>query len=558
MRAALRFPWRSLPAKLVSSVFLTALVASLAVAWLSAQSIQSFLHDKIDRRLPSILQGADERLSSWYSQLELDLRTFAASATIRQNLDALRTRGPGGEVEQYLSYVLERFPQYRSLILLGSGGEPLFRVGDELNLTDELRARLTEAAESGAGDVVEIDGNRVQFVSATIADGDDHRLASLHGVVDLSQVEAVLGKIPLGKRGGVFVVGGSGQVLMSVPADAERTRYQRPRPLPGALPAVEVYDSEAGEAIVGSAVRFGRFGWTLAVEESYDQVSAPVAAVVREALIFDIAIALLCCVAVAQIARSIVKPIRELSDAALKVAAGEEGVAFPTDGTAEIGVLARAFSEMMERLRTNSIEIEENRIAIEDANSRLIKQNQELQRVNEVFLQLSITDDLTKLHNHRFIQEHLPREMKRSIRTGEPLCLILIDIDDFKQLNDRYGHSVGDAVLKRTAAVMNEVVREMDLLARYGGEEFALVASQTSLEGAQGLAEKIRLAVSHARFPVVTLDGPSEIRITVSMGVATFRGDEKAFFNDADRALYRAKDAGKDCVMTADEGAEGL
>jgi two-component system cell cycle response regulator len=136
--------------------------------------------------------------------------------------------------------------------------------------------------------------------------------------------------------------------------------------------------------------------------------------------------------------------------------------------------------------------------------------------------------------------------------------LILIDIDDFKQLNDRYGHSVGDAVLKRTAAVMNEVVREMDLLARYGGEEFALVASQTSLEGAKGLAEKVRLAVSHARFPVVTLDGPSEIRITVSMGVAAFRGDEKAFFNDADRALYRAKDAGKDCVMTADEGAEGL
>jgi diguanylate cyclase (GGDEF)-like protein len=208
---------------------------------------------------------------------------------------------------------------------------------------------------------------------------------------------------------------------------------------------------------------------------------------------------------------------------------------------------------MMDRLRANSVELEENREAIEDANHRLMAQNQELQRVNEVFIQLSITDDLTKLHNHRFFQDHLPREMKRSQRTGDPLCMILIDIDDFKKLNDQYGHSVGDAVLKYTADAMNRVVREMDLLARYGGEEFALLASQTTLEGAVALAEKLRSVVSDSRFQVVTLEGPSVISITVSIGVAPFRGDEKALFNDADRALYRAKDAGKDCVMVADE-----
>jgi diguanylate cyclase (GGDEF)-like protein len=200
------------------------------------------------------------------------------------------------------------------------------------------------------------------------------------------------------------------------------------------------------------------------------------------------------------------------------------------------------------------VELEENRVAIEDANVRLIAQNQELHRVNEVFLQLSITDDLTRLHNHRFFHDSLPREMKRSIRTGEPLSLILIDIDDFKKLNDRHGHSVGDSVLRQTAIVMNGEVRDLDLLARYGGEEFALLASHTTLEGAAALAEKLRLAVSEARFPVVTLEGPSVVSITVSIGVAQFRGDEKALFNDADRALYRAKDSGKDCVVLADDG----
>jgi len=167
-----------------------------------------------------------------------------------------------------------------------------------------------------------------------------------------------------------------------------------------------------------------------------------------------------------------------------------------------------------------------------------------------VLEQLSITDGLTKLHNHRFFQDHLRREMRRSARTGEPLALLLVDVDDFKGLNDRYGHAVGDAVLRRTGEVLNGVVRETDLLARYGGEEFALLAPQTPLEGAVALGEKVREAVAAARFSIVDLEGPREIAITVSVGVSSFRGDEKAFFNEADRALYRAKHAGKDCVVS--------
>ena len=80
-----------------------------------------------------------------------------------------------------------------------------------------------------------------------------------------------------------------------------------------------------------------------------------------------------------------------------------------------------------------------------------------------------------------------------------------------------------------------------------------MLASQTTLEGATALAEKLRVAVSEARFPLVALDGPAEIRVTLSGGVTTYRGDEKAFFNEADRALYLAKDAGKDCIVVSDE-----
>ena len=250
----------------------------------------------------------------------------------------------------------------------------------------------------------------------------------------------------------------------------------------------------------------------------------------------------------------IVRPIRALSDASRRLASGETDVVIsgPTPGD-EIGVLIDTFNQMSSRLRDNQREIEEKRLEIEDANARLVAQNRELHRVNEIFQQLSITDDLTKLHNHRFFQEHLPREIKRAERTGEPLSLVLIDIDDFKALNDRFGHAVGDAVLRKVASVMNQSVREMDLLARYGGEEFVLLASQTDLAGAVAIAEKIRVAVSRARFSVVDLEGPQNISITASFGVAQYQGDERSFFNEADGALYRAKSAGKDCVSVAEE-----
>jgi diguanylate cyclase (GGDEF)-like protein len=186
--------------------------------------------------------------------------------------------------------------------------------------------------------------------------------------------------------------------------------------------------------------------------------------------------------------------------------------------------------------------------------SELERRNHELQRANEVLEQLSITDGLTKLHNHRHFQDQYARETRRADRTGAPLAVVLIDIDDFKSLNDLLGHAAGDAVLQAAAGVMSEVVRETDYLARYGGEEFALLAPQTDLEGALALAEKIRLAVAESAFPVVGPDGP--VRITVSLGVAPYEGDPAAAFLAADRALYEAKHSGKDCVAWTRVGAE--
>ncbi len=188
---------------------------------------------------------------------------------------------------------------------------------------------------------------------------------------------------------------------------------------------------------------------------------------------------------------------------------------------------------------------------IEQHHRQLREQNEQLQQANEVLEQLSITDGLTKLHNHRYFQETLTREIKRVSRTGETLALLLIDIDDFKALNDRLGHAAGDAVLVRIARILNESVRESDVLARYGGEEFVVLAPGTDLEGVAYLAEKVRTAVAEALFGLDPAGEP--MRVTVSIGVAEYAGDRRAFFDVADRALYRAKAAGKNCVAGLEE-----
>jgi diguanylate cyclase (GGDEF)-like protein len=556
--AWLSAPFRSLPARIVTSVFSAALVTSLVVSWISTHSIESFLREKMDGNFPGLLHATSQRIDLYYAQRQLDVETFARSAVVTENaarLSGAAAEASRSELRTYLSYVLEHFPQYEALFVLDPDGRSLLWIGSELEIPVERRKRAARVSAPTLGGIEWIGGRRVQIASVPVLNPRDERVASLHALVSIGAVEQQLQVEDVGKNLELSIVGADGATLLTAPNATRRHPYTRSLPAAGEAAAVDEYTDAEGEHLVGSALRLGRFRWTLVVEQPYEEAFAPVVSTIREQLLLNLGIVLGFSLVAFQVARSIVRPILALSDAALRIATGETEVMVGGSPAAdEIGVLTRAFNEMSLRLRRNQLALEESRLEVEDANARLIAQNNELHRVNEVFQQLSITDDLTKLHNHRFFHEHLPREMKRAARTGEPLALIVIDLDDFKRLNDRFGHAVGDAVLKQVAHVMSSAVREMDLLARYGGEEFALLASHTTLEGAVALAEKLRIAISHARFTVINPDAPIEVEVTASLGVAAFHGDEKAFFNDADRALYRAKAAGKDCVVVADAG----
>lgn len=172
-----------------------------------------------------------------------------------------------------------------------------------------------------------------------------------------------------------------------------------------------------------------------------------------------------------------------------------------------------------------------------------------LARAHETTRLGSIRDPLTGVANHGHFQETLYRELSRHERRREKLVLLLVDLDDFKRVNDRFGHPVGDVVLKGVVARLLASVREMDTVARYGGEEFAVILPETDAGDGKRVAERLRAAVAAA--PVdAGVAGPLDV--TISAGLAVYPEDassKAALVECADKALYAAKRTGKNRVV---------
>lgn len=184
-----------------------------------------------------------------------------------------------------------------------------------------------------------------------------------------------------------------------------------------------------------------------------------------------------------------------------------------------------------------------------------------IQILNAELEQLALTDCLTHLYNRRSIMLRGAEELKRARRDHQPLALLMLDIDGFKDINDTYGHGAGDLALQRVAAALKSSLRENDILGRLGGDEFAILLPNTPLPGAALLAERIRQGVANMSLQMPGSPGGELIgAMTISIGVAAFStamsGLDEVLRN-ADEAMYRAKDSGRNCVCVAPRTAAG-
>jgi len=165
----------------------------------------------------------------------------------------------------------------------------------------------------------------------------------------------------------------------------------------------------------------------------------------------------------------------------------------------------------------------------------------------------NIIDHLTGIHNRRYLDERIDSEAIRAHKYDMPLSMMMIDIDHFKAVNDRYGHQIGDRVLKRLCEVLIKEGRVTDVVARYGGEEIVILTIQTNISDTFNVAEKLRKTVETSiMVPVDKSEYREDIRITVSIGVAGLdqQGfDSQAMIKKADKALYQAKSEGRNRVI---------
>jgi diguanylate cyclase (GGDEF)-like protein len=189
---------------------------------------------------------------------------------------------------------------------------------------------------------------------------------------------------------------------------------------------------------------------------------------------------------------------------------------------------------------------------------RLIKIRKQLYIANHELNLMAVKDGLTGISNRRHFDDVLQKELKRALRTEDPVSLIMSDIDYFKSYNDNYGHQLGDDCLKSIAKIMVEQIkRPADLGARYGGEEFAFILPETDLKEAITIAEMIKASVESLQIPHDYSEAGNIV--TISCGVATVYPSQKddakhllhQLIADADKALYQAKDKGRNQVVTA-------
>lgn len=191
--------------------------------------------------------------------------------------------------------------------------------------------------------------------------------------------------------------------------------------------------------------------------------------------------------------------------------------------------------DITERKKAQEV-LKKSKEEVEKANNELIKSNSLLQ-------EKSIRDGLTNLYNYKFIMEVLEEEIQKSIQRKSSLCLMMVDIDYFKKVNDNYGHQTGDQVLNMVSRLIQLNVRENDQVGRYGGEEFIILLPDTGLDDAYQIAENIRKSIQSFNFTKKTLN------VTISIGLSEHQlEDAKVFIKRADTLLYRAKENGRNRV----------
>ncbi len=547
---------KSFSAKIIALVVTNVVVTSLVIGIVTMRSTEDFLTTKVSEKFPSVLRNTRAKIEVWYARRSLDVAIIAKSDLFLQSLErCLEDEKKGkqssgkGEIIGYLQYVKEQFPVYEELAVTDSEGNLVVSTSDGVRKEASI---LKALAEENVGETVLSEAilgsggsDMYQWLLVPI-ESSGHFIATICAQLDLGKLEMLLCEVPLGPAGDLYILDFRGKFVTQPRTRSENMLGVKAMEVPtrqdGPM-TVERYSNYAGDRVLGSKVILPDWRWWLVCEEDYYTAMAPVLTTRHRILMADLFILAIFIIAALRVVRPILRPIRALAVGAKKIKEGMVGVKIKAASDDEIGLMIRTFNEMAQ-------EISMGRVKLQAKNKELNARNEELQVLNVRLEELSITDGLTGLFNHRHFWHLLHNELSRADRSKGDLAIILVDIDDFKKVNDQFGHPIGDILLQSFADVLRESVRETDIVARYGGEEFAVMLPNTERIGAMRVAEKIRQSIEHMNFKVPDTD--ITIYVTASIGVSIYQGNRRELFKAVDKALYASKNKGKNCVSFAE------
>jgi len=551
--------------RITGAVLLAALGTALAVGSAGVYAVYAPLRETIEQTYSRVLAGSAEEVVEILDTARIDIGSLAEQPWLRMAIlgAAARSEQTGPDplsLVEALEQAHARAPGFIGLVARDRSGETLGFAGTgplvesllerlrsrellDSELLDRMQAKQLQKQLGGdvAPRVRTVDTGgvlRMVIAASPVLDEDGDAAATILGLLSQSELNQQLQADLLGDDANILLVdeiGGLVAAHRSSEAPISVTSDQA-----DACSLRFTWSADRG-GVVTCALPLGSLGWALVAEQSAEKVFQPLFIMLPALLTTGAIMVLAFTLLAAKLASATVRPVHVLYRGMISVARGDLSVQIPENrAPGEMDSLIAAFNYMVRQSGERSRLVEDSQRALEKQN---LSVHDKFQSVSE----LSVTDPLTQLHNRRFFDHQLQCEAKRLNRKGEGFCLLLIDIDDFKKINDTFGHAAGDEFLKQIAKILKENVRATDLLARFGGEEFVVVATVTDIEGATVVAEKMRTAVAEASFIVDESMRPR--RATISIGVAAYKGSQTGLFNAADAALYRAKESGKNCVV---------
>ncbi len=517
------FRLESIKSRIVGLALLATLIPSLGMAWISYVQNRAALTDKIAEELRSVGAQTARELDLWFKERLYDVRVFASSYEVTENIERARQTDGGGQagarLNNYVTSVGERFPDYEELIVIDREGQPLATSAEHAGDVHLPPGWLDRVA---GGQVVVADaywderlGQSLMTIAVPVTADDRNFVGALVANVSYRAVLTTLLVFAPGDSGDLYVIAPEGAEIVSSRGD-ERPRAGRrlssaTTELLFANESSPVrYANREGSEVIGTLERVPSLEWAVVAEITAEEAYAQVKQLRDMTALLVMGLLVVVGFIAYWLGLLIVRPLDRLTTGATEVAEGDLDVDLPV-GRGEVGYLTEVFNGMVDRLREGRQQLEE----------------------------LLVTDPLTGISNRRHLMETMKNEARRSRRSKKSFAILMVDVDHFKKFNDTHDHIAGDEALKAVAEVLQGGTHEIDHVARYGGEEFLVVLPDTDIAGAVRAAERIRERLAKRSVAV----GERSVKLTVSTGVAQFPIDGDSpedLVLSADTALYQA------------------